>query len=282
MKVGPSLLEHAMSPETLNQAWRLIKSEHTPWAPTVNREQLQQHLVGYILKAREEVLHDRYRPEPLRQFPLAKSNGKTRIISAQHLKDKLIQRAILITLEPASEQLFHHDSYGYRKGRNVQMAVQKATERIKIGQHWLVDADISSFFDQIPIPELKKVIKGFIKDTPLNQLINKWLDQGAHHGSLLSKPRGISQGSILSPLFCNLYLHSFDMAMSKANIPFVRYADDFLLFSSTESKAQSAKTYAEKTLKNLGLELHPKKTQIVKSNRQTEFLGQRLPDSPKI
>ncbi len=109
--------------------------------------------------------------------------------------------------------------------------------------------------------------------------IKKWLKQGAHHSSLLTTRRGISQGAILSPLFCNLYLNQFDQALASANIPFVRFADDFLLFSESQQKAQKAMVYAEKQLDHIGLLLHSGKTRVVRSNPKVIFLGERLPQS---
>ena len=158
------------------------------------------------------------------------------------------------------------------------MALNKTRERVKIGQDWLVDADIQQFFDSIPHPPLLKTLKTFINDTPTMQLIEQWLKQGAHSSSLLGTRRGISQGAILSPLFCNLYLHQFDQALSEANIPFVRFADDFLLFATDQHKAQQAKHYADKQLQKLGLTLHPEKTQIVRSHPKIKFLGEPLPN----
>ena len=105
-----TLLEQAMDPAVLNQAWRLLKNEHTPWSATTHRDQLQNHLLKYILECREDVLSGHYKPEPVRQFTLRKPNGKVRIISAQYLKDKLVQRALLIQLEPRAEAIFHNDS----------------------------------------------------------------------------------------------------------------------------------------------------------------------------
>ncbi len=104
----------------------------------------------------------------------------------------------------------------------------------------MVDADITKFFDSIPHKQLLKVLKGFIRDGAAMQLIEQWLVQGAHHCSLLRNRRGVCQGSILSPLFCNLYLHQFDIALERANIPFVRFADNFLLFADTKKKALPA------------------------------------------
>jgi RNA-directed DNA polymerase len=181
-------------------------------------------------------------------------------------------------LQPKAEQLFHNDSYAYRPGRSVAMALDKVKERVAIGLFWLVDADIQAFFDSIPITSLSKQLDNFIKDTDTMQLVKKWLKQGVFSSSLLSRPRGILQGSILSPLFCNIYLNQFDQAMERAHIPFVRFADDLLLFTDSYQKAQQAKEYAQHVLQKLGLELNPEKTKVIKSSKKVIFLGEKLPD----
>lgn len=279
MKRSP--IQQAISPDVLNLSWRRLKNEHTPWSPTVNRDQLQGNLLKYILESRELVLSGRYKPQSLRQFPLRKPDGRQRIISAQYLQDKLIQRALLIVLEPNAEAVFHDDSYAYRPGRSVAMAMNKVRERIKIGQHWLVDADISKFFDNIPHKILIKVLRHFMQDNNTMKLVEKWLKAGAHQSSLLGTRKGISQGAILSPLFCNLYLHQFDTALTRANIPFVRFADDFLLFTDSEDNALRAKDFAQRKLNQLGLDFNPQKTSVVRSSRQIIFLGEKLPEVGK-
>ena len=275
--MSTGLLQQAMTPEALDRAWRRLKSEHTPWSPTIGRDDLQHHLMRHLLQCREEVLDGDYRPLPLRQYPMAKPDGGTRVISAQYLKDKLVQRAILTVLEPRAERLFHDDSYAYRPNRNVRLALARVRERVRIGLHWLVDADIRKFFDSIPHRPLLKTLDGFIADAAAMRLIERWLDQGAHVRSLLSTPRGISQGAILSPLFCNLYLHRFDTDLANAKIPFVRFADDFLLFATERGPAERALAYATKRLDRLGLDIHPEKTQVVQSGPEVQFLGERLP-----
>jgi len=267
-----------MAPEVLNESWRRLRNEHTPWTLHVSRDEMHRNLLKYILTCREKVLSGKYRPEPLRQFTMEKPNGKKRVLTAQYLMDKFVQRAILIVLEPRAEAIFHDDSYAYRPGRSVTMALNKVRERIRIGQAWLVDADITQFFDSIPHQQLVKDLKRFLGDATAMRLIGRWLVQGAHHQSMLGKRRGISQGAILSPLFCNLYLDRFDKQLVNANISFVRFADDFLLFSRTRQAAISARDYAATALKKLGLELHPEKTQIVRSGPSVQFLGEKLPN----
>ncbi|RUM40510.1 MAG: Retron-type reverse transcriptase [Desulfocapsa sp.] len=279
MRNPKNLLDLAMSPDVLDQAWRKIRRKHTPWSVTVSRDGMERHLLAHVLKCRDEILSRQYRPQPMRQFTMEKPGGGKRILSAQYLRDKLVQRALLIILEPRAEKSFHPDSYAYRPGRSVAMALTRVRERVNIGQSWLVDADIRSFFDSIPHKQLLQVLKSFICDNDTMRLINRWLAQGAHHTSLLRKRRGISQGAILSPLFCNLYLTGFDNALSKRNIPFVRFADDFLLFADKRDKAEKALAFASVELEKLGLNIHPEKTRIVKSSPGVRFLGEKLPKS---
>lgn len=271
------LLQQAMTPEAMDRAWRRLKSEHTPWSPTVSRDELQHHLMRHLLRCREQVLDGGYRPLPLRQYPMRKPDGGTRVISAQYLQDKLVQRALLTVLEPRAERIFHDDSYAYRPNRNVRQALERVRERVRIGLTWLVDADIRKFFDSIPHAPLIKILTRFVDDPAAMRLINLWLDQGAHVKSLLSTPRGISQGAILSPLFCNLYLHRFDTDLAKAKIPFVRFADDFLLFATDREPAERALEHATERLERLGLEIHPEKTQVIQSGPAVSFLGEKLP-----
>ncbi len=271
------LLEKAMAPEALDAAWRKLRREHTPWSVTVSRDQLEQHLLGHILTCRQEVLQGSYRPQPMRRFAMKKTDGSDRVLSAQYLRDKLVQRALLLVLTPRAEAVFHSDSFAYRPGRNVAMALARVRERVMIGQDWLVDADIRSFFDSIPHKQLLRVLDNFVGDRGAMRLIRQWLACGAHHSSLLARRRGIAQGAILSPLFCNLYLTDFDNRLASRNIPFVRFADDFLLFADSRARAEKALEFAGRALGRLGLELHPDKTGIVRSGPAVRFLGQRLP-----
>jgi retron-type reverse transcriptase len=175
-------------------------------------------------------------------------------------------------------KIFHEDSFSYRPNLGVAKAMHRVRERIKCGQDWLVDADIQQFFDSIPHTHLKKLLSQFINDKALMRIINHWLKQGTHHHSFLGTSRGVSQGAVLSPLLCNLYLHQLDVKLSKANIPFVRFADDFLLFCSTRVEAEKALEFTKKQLDKLGLSSHPKKIRVVRSHHGVIFLGERLPN----
>lgn len=269
--------ERLLSPEVLDEAWRALSTDKAIWELGLPRAEMERHLLLHLLRLVDDLRSGRYRPAPLRRFPIAKADGRQRILSALCLRDKLVQKAAQIVLEPAAETIFHHDSFGYRPRRNLQMALARARERIACGLYWLVDADIKSFFDSIPIKPLRQRLARFVSDRELMRLIDRWLDLGVSQASFLSTHRGISQGAILSPLFCNLYLHEFDQAMHDSKVPFVRYADDFLLFTTSESDAKRALDLAARVLDRLDLALNQDKTRITESGPHVIFLGEALP-----
>lgn len=188
-----------------------------------------------------------------------------------------MQRAVLSVIEPIGERFFHHDSYGSRPGRNIEMANAKVREYVLCGLIWLVDSDIKSCFDSIPHKPLIKILQSLISDKELISLIQRWLDVGAVRRGFLAAAKGIPQGSVLSPFLCNLYLTSWDNEMSAKNFPFVRYVDDFLIFAKSKAKAEQAYDYTEKVLNRSGLNLHPEKTQVVLCSPHVRFLGKKLP-----
>jgi len=272
-----SLLEQASSYEILNFAWKKLKNDKAIWSQNLSRQDMEKDFVFHILKLSEDLRKGTYQPDPVRFFPVTKGSGKMRIISAYTLRDKLAQRAILKVLEPIFEKQFHNDSFGYRTGRSVNMALAKVKEYIRCGFTWIVDADISNYFDNIPHKPLLKKLKSNINDRKVMSLIRAWLDAGTVRKGFLSKTKGIPQGGVLSPLFCNIYLTKWDNEMARKNLPFVRFADDFLIFSKTKDQARKAFMYTEKCLNNLDLSLNQEKTRVVSCGPHITFLGQKLP-----
>ncbi|MBF0369351.1 MAG: Retron-type reverse transcriptase [Magnetococcales bacterium] len=271
----------ALAPQTLNAAWKSLKGDNAVWIPGLSRADMEKNIALHLIQLADELRTGAYRPHPTRMFPVAKADGGKRIISALTLRDKLAQKTVLWALRPLGESLFHSDSYGYRPGRSVEMAVSKAREHILCGLEWLVDADIRQFFDRIPHGPLRKVLKRTIDDREMLKLIDMWLDVGAPRTGFLTKRRGVPQGGVLSPFFCNLYLTGFDQRLAAANLPFVRFADDFLVFAPTQRAAEAARTFVGKELNRLDLELHPDKTRVVRSGPAVRFLGRKMPRAPK-
>lgn len=271
-------LDAALHPANLDRAWRAMNSDRAPWLPGLRREEMEGQRLKHQLALIDDVRAGRYRTESMRQFAIPKANGGERVLSALYLRDKFLQRAVMQVLEPLGERLFHPDSYAYRPRRNVAMALQRCTERISCGFPWLVDADIRSFFDEIPHRPLLAAFDGAVKDRPLRALVRQWLDNFASTRSLFGGARGIPQGAVVSPFLCNLYLDGLDRAWQGQRLPFVRYADDFLLFTPDESQAKRAFDFTRRRLERLGLAMHPDKSRVVRAGREVAFLGQRLPE----
>ena len=135
------------------------------------------------------------------------------------------------------------------------MALSRVREYMLCGMNWAVDADIQNFFDNIQHKPLLRKLKLLIGDKELVALIERWLDAGTVRRGFLSTAKGIPQGAVLSPFLCNVYLTSWDKNMAAKNLPFVRFADDFLVFSKSQGGAKAAQAYIEKKLKRLGLSL---------------------------
>ena len=271
------ILEKAVSPEVLNEAWKSVKNDRAIWHPGVSRPDMEKDFVCHIAKLAKDLREGRYKPAPVRQFPVSRGDGKKRVISALTLRDKLAQRALLIVVTQLGEQIFHAESFGYRPGRTIDMALSKAREYILCGLDWLVDADISKFFDMIPCAPLIKIVKKTIPDKDAVRLIEKWMDVGSPRTGFLRKRRGVPQGGVISPFLCNLYLTEFDQYLTNHNLPFVRFADDFIIFTPSRAAAIAALKCAKDGLANLDLELNIKKTRVARSGPNVVFLGKKLP-----
>ena len=186
------LLNRPLTPESINAAWKRLRREHTVWVPGLSRSDMDRDLASHLLSLADELRSGRYRPAPIRQFTISKADGRKRVLTALSLRDKLAQRAVLQVLDPLGEALFHNDSFGYRRRRNTEMACRRAAERICCGLGWLVDADIRSFFDEIPHRPLIKALKRVIPDRDMMRLLESWLAESYSHAGILTSRRGIA------------------------------------------------------------------------------------------
>jgi len=276
-----AILKQAASARVLNRAWRKLRNDKVVWTPGLPRSEMERDLVFHILTLAEELQTGAYRPNPTRFFPVSKGNGKTRIISSVCLRDKVAQRAVLSVLEPLGEKRFHHNSFGYRPGRTIDMALARVREYMLCGMEWVVDADIKGYFDNIPHPPLMKQVKRWVNDARVTDMVRRWIDIGIPRRGFLSQAKGIPQGAVISPFLCNLFLTAFDNDMDAGNLPFVRFADDFLVFAKSKRDAQNAHKYVETSLGKLKLQLHPQKTRVTHCGPHVRFLGRKLPKIKK-
>lgn len=253
-----------------------MRRDPAPWAPDCERETFVHVAPSRVLQLVRDIESGRYQPQDVRQYAAFKPTGGHRVISAHYGRDKFAQRLFTQAATPRIEPHFHNDSYAYRPGRGVRDAIARVHERLNLGLFWIVDADIRKFFDRVVHRILLDKVRTLTRCRRVHKLIRLWLDAGPLPDCTLRAKRGLLQGAVISPLMCNLYMTEMDNLWHRNNIPFIRFADDFLLMCESKADAQRALQFTQQNLHPLGLELNCKKTQIRHIQDGIRFLGRRL------
>ncbi|OGR05648.1 MAG: hypothetical protein A2511_09100 [Deltaproteobacteria bacterium RIFOXYD12_FULL_50_9] len=274
------ILEMAARPETLQTAWAHYRNDKADWRPGIGRGVLEKQLVYHILTLSKELRSGDYLPDPIRQVDIHKADGSNRKITVFSLRDKVAQRALLTVIEPIGEALFHKDSFAYRPGRNIDMAVRMVAELSRRDSNpWLVHTDIRSCFESIPVGSLLRQLKPKINDSEALGLISRW------HGLVHEMPvhsqsrKGIPLGGVLSPFFCNFFLTTVDRTLEREGIRFVRYSDDLMLVAASRNEAEKICRFLQGVLQRNGLVINHEKTTISRYSTKVIFLGKNLPEN---
>lgn len=217
-----------------------------------------------------------YAPRPLRLHEIPKPDGGTRRLAIPAVSDRIVQTAVAAALTPRLEPLFSPDSYGYRPGRSVAMAVDRISALRRMGYTWVVEADIEKAFDRIPHDPVLEALDTALDPTPGNRalidLVGLWLAHGS--GQLGTPGRGLAQGSPLSPLLSNLFFDGLDDRFDSGAARIVRFADDFVILARSEAGAETARALAEEFVAGHGLRMVSRETRVVGFDRGFQFLGQ--------
>ena len=267
-------------PYILQSAWELVrKNDGAAGIDGQSLADIETYGVErFLMETAQAVREKTYRPVPVRRVNIPKGDGRFRPLGIPTVRDRVVQAAAKLVLEPIFEADFESSSFGFRPGIGQHDALALVKEHSKQGFRWVVDADIEQFFDNLDHQELMSALRRRIGDGEMLRLIYLWLKagyllDGGYHDTDLGSP----QGGVLSPLLANVYLHSFDTAFKhqKAFIgKLTRYADDFVIQCGTEEMAQRALAWSSEQLGTVKLRLHPVKTRIV-NDREVgfDFLG---------
>jgi len=222
-----------------------------------------------------------YRPQAVRRAWIAKpGSDERRPLGIPTVRDRVVQAALVMALEPIFERTFHPCSHGFRPGRGAQGALQAVVGHLNAGRCHVVDADLKSYFDSIPHERLLRAVRRRVADGRVLELIGAFLTAGVLDGDDLSEPEsGSPQGGVISPLLANIYLNDLDHTLGEAGLVMERYADDFVVLCATPEDAQAALARVQSWTAAAGLTLHPQKTRIVDMTQHRasfDFLGYRL------
>jgi RNA-directed DNA polymerase len=223
----------------------------------------------------EELKTGRYRPKPVRRHWINKpGTTRKRPLGLPCVRDKVVQEALRSLIEPIFECEFKDGSHGFRPGRSTDTACQRLEANLQTGKGWIVDADITGFFDNIDHEKLLDQVNRRIADGKVLKLIRAFLEAGVmEEMNVRYATTGTPQGGIVSPLLANIFLHALDERLEAAGIGWVRYADDFLLLCETRTEAEAALRVAREVLEAMGLSLSPEKTSIVHLEEGFDFAG---------
>jgi len=270
-------LAHRIDVPALERAYHRMRKDAAVGVDGVTKEQYGQNLEANLRDLHARMKAKRYRHQPIRRVHIPKEGGKTRPIGVSAFEDKLVQDAVREVLEAIYEQDFLDCSYGFRPGRSAHEAVRTLDRIVHQGKvSWILEADIVSFFDSLDRTKLAKMLEVRVADGSLVRLIGKCLHVGVLDGVDLSMPEtGTVQGSVLSPLLGNIYLHyALDRWFERRVKPrlrgqatLVRYADDFVIGFEYKDDAQRVMDALGRRLGHFGLTLHPDKTRLLPFRR---------------
>jgi RNA-directed DNA polymerase len=245
----------------------------------VTVEIFEHRLEENLKKLSEELRSGKYQPQQIRRHYIPKpGTQEKRPLGIPTVRDRVVQTALQMALEPIFEHEFAEHSYGFRPGRGCKDALRRVDQLLKDGYTYIVDADLKSYFDTIPHDRLLSLVGQKVSDGHVLSLIESFLKQGVLDGLQEWTPEeGSPQGGCISPLLSNIYLDPLDHLMAQRGFEMVRYADDFVILCRSREEADRALAIVQEWTVTAGLTLHPTKTRIVNAKEEAfEFLGYRF------
>jgi group II intron reverse transcriptase/maturase len=288
-------LAHRIDVDFQREAYRRVRKDAAPGVDGVTAEEYAENLEENLKGLHERLRTGRYVAPPVKRVWLDKEDGGKRPIGKPAFEDKIVQRAVVMLLGAIYERDFYNFSHGFREGHSQHQALRELREKcLGMNIRWIVDADVSGFFDSLDQGKLREVIKQRVNDGGILRLIGKWLKAGVQEGNRVTYPEtGTPQGGVISPMLSNIFLHHVldgwfvkeVQPRMKGRCFLVRWADDFIIGCEYEQDANRIMKVLPKRFGRFGLTIHPTKTALVKfrkpdpreekasGNGTFEFLG---------
>jgi group II intron reverse transcriptase/maturase len=289
-----SALLHHVTVERLREAFLAIRKRASPGVDGVMWEHYAVDLEHNLRDLHARVQRGAYRAKPSRRVYIPKPDGRQRPLGIAALEDKIVQRAVAEVLNAIYEVDFIGFSYGFRRGRRAHVALDALAVGIRCKKiSWILDADVRSYFDRISHDWMMRFLEHRIADKRMLALIRKWLKAGVlEHGEWTASEEGTPQGSSISPLLANVYLHyvvdlwvdQWRRRHARGDVIIVRWADDFVVGLQYEDEARRFAEDLHERFQQFSLELHPEKTRLIRFGRFAHrdcrrFDGRRKPET---
>jgi RNA-directed DNA polymerase len=270
-------LARLVDPDALKRAFARIRKDAAVGVDGITKEQYGQQLEGNLQELHRRLKAGQWRHRPIRRVHIPKAPGRTRPIGISCIEDKVVQGALTEVLEAIYEQDFMSCSHGFRHGRSAHDAIRALDAMVfREGLVWILEADIQAFFDSLNRSRLKEILQQRVADQSFMRLVGKCLQVGVLDGEVFTRPEeGTAQGSIISPMLGNVYLHHvldqwFEREV-KAHLAgrarLIRYADDFVMGFETQEDAEWVMAMLHRRMADYGLTLHPDKTRLIAFRR---------------
>lgn len=281
-QMGFTSLAYLMDVEWLREAYCRTRKDGAVGIDGQTSADYERNLEANLQSLLDQAKSGRYFAPPVRRvhIPKAGSSTETRPIGIPTLEDKVLQRAVVMLLEPIYEQAFDEGSFGFRPGRSAHGALESLWKGLMdMGGGWVLEVDIRKFFDTLDHAHLREFLRHRVRDGVLTRLIGKWLNAGVMEDGSVSYPEsGSPQGGVISPLLANVYLHYVLDVWFKQEVQprlagrafLIRYADDFVIAFSNESDARRVMDVLPKRFGKYGLTVHPEKTRLIEFKPPTD------------
>jgi RNA-directed DNA polymerase len=276
-EAGFTSLAYHIDLDWLKEAYKGVRKKGAVGVDEVTAEEYERDLEGNLRSLLERFKSGRYYAPPVKRVYIPKGDGKMRPIGIPALEDKILQRAVVMVLQPLYEADFLDVSYGFRPGRSVHDALGGLRRAaMEMGGCWVLEVDIRSYFDTVEHAFLREFVKKRVRDGVILRTIGKWLKAGVMEDGMIHYPEeGTPQGGVISPLLSNIYLHGvldvwFEQEVRprlEGKAELIRYADDYVVLCTSKRDAQRIEAVLPKRFGKYGLKIHEEKTRLLNFRR---------------